>query len=131
MSKLYLIDSFTHRMLSLKEETGYSGVFKRFFTMPNRNPIKIFENMFYDPWKGLENCALSIFEIDKSSEENIKPEQNLDECEIIKVHEVKLSELLNFISDKIEKENYGVSAHVYSFAMGLQFSNILKSIYKK
>jgi len=114
----------------LKEETGYSGTFKNFFTLPKKNPIKIFENLFYDQWKGLENGALSIFEIDKSSKENFAPQQSLDECEVIKVHEVKLSELLDFITDKIENENYGCSMHVYSFAMGLQFSNILKEIYK-
>ena len=114
----------------LKEETGYSGTFKSFFTLPKKNPIKIFENLFYDQWKGLENGALSIFEIDKSSKENFTPKQSLDECEIIKVHEVKLSDLLDFITEKIENENYGCSMHVYTFAMGLQFSNILKAIYK-
>jgi 8-oxo-dGTP pyrophosphatase MutT (NUDIX family) len=115
----------------LKEETGYSGTFKAFFTLPNSNPTKIFQNVFYDPWKGLENSALCIFEIDKSSEENLNPVQNLDECEVIKVHEVKLSQLINFITEKIEKENYGCSSHVYSFAMGLQFSNLLNGIFKK
>jgi 8-oxo-dGTP pyrophosphatase MutT (NUDIX family) len=114
----------------LKEETGYSGTFKSFFTLPKKNPIKIFENLFYDQWKGLENGALSIFEIDKSSKENYTPKQSLDECEIIKVHEVKLSELLDFITEKIESENYGCSMHLYTFAMGLEFSNVLKSIYK-
>ena len=114
----------------LKEETGYTGTFKSFFTLPNKNPLKIFENLFYDQWKGLENGALSIFEIDKSSPENLIPKQNLDECEIIKVHEVKLCDLLDFITEKIENGNYGCSMHVYSFAMGLQFSNILQSIYK-
>ena len=114
----------------LKEETGYTGTFKSFFTLPNTNANKIFQNVFYDPWKGLENSALCIFEIDKSSEENLSPVQNLDECEVIKVHEVKLSQLLNFITEKIEKDNYGCSSHVYSFAMGLQFSNLLNGIFK-
>lgn len=113
----------------LKEETGYVGTFKGFFALPNVNPMKIFANTFYDPWKSLENAAISIFEIDKSLEENKNPKQVLEDCEIIKVHEVKLSELLNFISEKIDKENYGCSTHVYSFAMGLQFSNILKGLY--
>ena len=115
----------------LKEETGYSGTFKSFFSLPNRNSLKLFENIFYDPWKGMENAAFCMFEIDKSAEDNLFPKQNLDECEVIKVHEVKLSELLNFITDKIENENYGCSSHVYSFAMGMQFSNLLTSIYKR
>jgi hypothetical protein len=113
----------------LKEETGYTGTFISFFALPKSNPMKFFQNIFYDPWKGLENSALSIFEINKSAKENLKPLQILDECEVIKVHEVKLSELLNFITDKIENENYGCSTHVYSFAMGLQFSNILREIF--
>jgi ADP-ribose pyrophosphatase YjhB (NUDIX family) len=115
----------------LKEETGYSGQFKSFFALPKRNPIKIFENIFYDAWKGLENAAISVFEIDKRDEDNLKPKQNLDECEVIKVHEVKLSELLEFITEKIENENYGCSSHVYSFAMGIQFRKFLEGLYKK
>jgi 8-oxo-dGTP pyrophosphatase MutT (NUDIX family) len=109
----------------LKEETGYHGEFKSFFTPPNVNAIKVLENVFYDPWKGLENAAFCIFEIDKSSDLNKNPKQELDDAEVIKVHEVKLSEMLNFITEKIEKENYGCSTHVYSFAMGLQFSNLI------
>ena len=35
----------------LKEETGYHGKFNSFFSLPNVNPLKIFENTFYDPWK--------------------------------------------------------------------------------
>lgn len=114
----------------LKEETGYSGIFKSFFSLPNKNSIKLFENIFYDPWKGLENGAITIFEIDKLADDNLTPKQNLDECEVIKVHEVKLSELLQFISDKVEIENYGCSTHVYSFAMGMHFSNFLERVYK-
>jgi 8-oxo-dGTP pyrophosphatase MutT (NUDIX family) len=111
----------------LKEETGYSGEFLDFFSIKNVNPIKLFQNIFYDPWKSSENGIICLFEVDKSKEENKNPLQSLDDAEIINVHEVKLSELLDFISNKIENENYGCSAHVYSFAMGLQFNSLFNN----
>jgi hypothetical protein len=95
--------------------------------LPGSNPVKIFKNTFYDAWKSLENAAFSIYEIDLDATENKNPVQSLDEAEIIKTHVVKLSELLNFISDKIEKEDYGCSTHLYTFAMGLMFSDVLKN----
>jgi 8-oxo-dGTP pyrophosphatase MutT (NUDIX family) len=113
----------------LKEETGYVGEFKSFFALPKSNHMKLFENIFYDPWKGTENAAMCIFEIDKNREENKIPVQDLEECEIIKTHEVPLDNLLEFITDKIENENYACSSHVYSFAMGLKFQNFLKNIF--
>jgi ADP-ribose pyrophosphatase len=111
----------------LKEETGYIGKFRTFLSLPNYNPIKLFTNVFYDPWKGLENAAFSVFDIDLNEPENKNPIQDLDNCEIIKIHKVKLSKLLEFISDKIEHEGYGVSTHLYFLAIGLQFSNLIKN----
>jgi 8-oxo-dGTP pyrophosphatase MutT (NUDIX family) len=110
----------------LKEETGYVGTFKTFLTLPKYNPVKLFSSIFYDPWKCLENAALSVFDIDMSNSENINPEQELDSCEVIKTHKVKLSELLDFISEKVENEGYGVSTHLYFLAVGLKFSDIIK-----
>jgi 8-oxo-dGTP pyrophosphatase MutT (NUDIX family) len=109
----------------LKEETGYYGEFKSFLSLPNYN-FKIFENIFYDPWKSPENGYLALFEVDKCLEINKNPKQELDDCEIIKTHEVKLNNLLKFISEKIQNENYGCSNHLYTFAMGLQFNEFLK-----
>jgi 8-oxo-dGTP pyrophosphatase MutT (NUDIX family) len=111
----------------LKEETGYTGTFQTFLTLPKYNPIKLFANIFYDPWKCLENAAFSIFNIDMSMTENQNPVQQLDSCEVIKTHKVKLSELLDFISEKVENEGYGVSTHLYFLAVGLRFSDIVKN----
>ena len=112
----------------LKEETGYTGEFKGFFSLPNVQPIKIFEKVFYDPWKSEENAALCVFEINKSHHDNRNPQQELEDAEVIKTHEVKIKNLINFISEKIEKENYGCSQHLYTFAMGLQFNEFLKNL---
>ena len=112
----------------LKEETGYHGQFKGFFALPRTNPVKLFSNVYSDPWKSLENGALCIFQVDKTLEQNKEPKQELDECENIKVHEVKISQLLNFITQKIEKENFGCSEHLYTFSVGLHFADILKDI---
>jgi 8-oxo-dGTP pyrophosphatase MutT (NUDIX family) len=112
----------------LKEETGYIGQFKGFFSPPNFRPLKIFENVFYDPWKSSENAALCVYSIDKKLKENQNPQQELEDAEIIITHEVKLKNLINFISEKIENENYGCSQNLYTFAMGLQFSEFLKTL---
>jgi hypothetical protein len=113
----------------LKEETGYAGKFKSFFNLPNFSSVKLFENIIYDPWKGNENSAFAIFEVDTTIDENKNPTQKLDEDEIIQVHIVKLSELLEFISNKITQEGYACSSHLYTFAMGLKFSEYLKTIF--
>lgn len=110
----------------LKEETGYSGQFKGFFSLPTVRPLKIFENVFFDPWKSSENSATCIYLIDKNLLENHNPKQDLENEEIIKTHEVKLKNLINFISEKIENESYGCSQQLYNFAMGLHFLEFLK-----
>ena len=50
--------------------------------------------------------------------------QNLDQCEIIKVFRVKKENLISFITDKLNQEDYVCSNQLYSLAMGLQFNNI-------
>lgn len=111
----------------LKEETGYDGVFKKFMTIDSViNPINILSNVYYDPWKSTDAGILCLFEIDKSLPNNQKPKQELDECEIIKTHEIKLNQLLNFICEKINKEDIGCSADLYYFAMGIHFKDCFK-----
>lgn len=112
----------------LKEETGYIGKFKSFLTLPNVSPLKIFENTYYDPWKSSENAVTCLFEVDKDLEENKNPKQNFDECEIIKVHEVPVEKLLEFISHKLENEGCGCATHLYNLAMGMKFKDMLKDI---
>lgn len=110
----------------LKEETGYEGVFKRFMTLPSvKNPINVLSNVYYDPWKSTDAGVMCLFEIDKNIPINQMPKQDLDECELIKTYEIKLDQLLDFISEKIKNEKIGCSTELYSFAMGIYFKDIL------
>ena len=107
----------------LLRETGYIGHFKSYFTLPNvNNPVTFLTHVYSDPWKSNDTCVPCIFEIDS---ENSKVEkQNLDQCEIIKVFRVKKENLISFITDKLNQEDYVCSNQLYSLAMGLQFNNI-------
>ena len=105
----------------LLEETGYTGKFKCFLgntKVSEERQLKICSNTFYDPWKSKDNAVQCICEIEDDQNLN----QNLDECEIIKVYKVKLDNLMDFINDKIEKENCSITIELYSFACGLYFS---------
>ena len=104
----------------LKEETGYEGTFKSFMTLDNiKDPIKVLSNIYYDPWKSNDASVICIFEL------NEKLKQNLENCEIIKVYEVEIDKLYEFINNKVNNENFACSADLYSFALGIQFKSIL------
>ena len=113
----------------LLEETGYTGKFKCFLgnnKLSEERQLKICSNIFYDPWKSKDNAVQCICEVEDNQDLN----QNLDECEIIKVYKVKLDNLLDFINEKIEKENCCVTIELYSFAYGLYFSqNIINQFF--
>jgi 8-oxo-dGTP pyrophosphatase MutT (NUDIX family) len=114
----------------LKEETGYLGTFKKFFT-PNglsiEEQIQLSSNIFYDPWKSMDNCVRILVEINEEDEKNKKEcvKQNLDECEIIKTFSIEKNNLLNFIKEKVLKENYTCSTELYNFALGIELNNLL------
>ena len=59
----------------LKEETGYLGTFKKFFT-PNglsiEEQIQLSSNIFYDPWKSMDNCVRILVEINEEDEKKKK-----------------------------------------------------------
>lgn len=111
----------------LKEETGYEGEFAQFMTIPTVNdPIGILSNIYFDPWKSFDAAILCLFEIDKTIISNQTPQQELDDCEIIQVHEVDIDNLLQFINDKTSNEGMGCSSQLYSLALGLQLKNVFK-----
>jgi 8-oxo-dGTP pyrophosphatase MutT (NUDIX family) len=110
----------------LYEETGYTGEFVSFYSLPGMNSVKTFENLFFDPWKSSENSAILIFHINKNLEENLHPLQDLELEENIKVHEVELNNLINFIDEKVNKENYACCMNLYHFAMALRLNEVLK-----
>ena len=104
----------------LKEETGYDGDFLSYMTLPNINDsIKVMSNVYYDPWKSNDCSAFCIFDLKE------KEQQSLDNCEIIKVFEVDIDNLLDFITEKIKTNQFACSADLYSFAFGLKFKSVL------
>ena len=89
--------------------------------------IKLSSNIFYDPWKSRDNCVRILVEINEEDEKNKKEsvKQNLDECEIIQTFSIEKNNLLNFIKDKILKDNYTCSTELYNFALGIELNNLL------
>lgn len=112
----------------LKEETGYEGEFVQFMTIPSPidDPIGILSNIYFDPWKSLDCGILCLFEIDKNQLANQSPKQELDDCEMITVHEVDIDTLSQFIIDKIRNEGVACTSQLYSLALGLQLKSIFK-----
>ena len=107
----------------LKEETGYTGIFRRTMTLPKLNVsdgVNVLSSVYADPWKSVDCSIYCIFDVEPK--ENDK--QELDECEIIEKYEVELDNLLEFITEKISKENYGCATDLYSFAFGYSFKNM-------
>lgn len=104
----------------LKEETGYDGEFLSYMTLPNINDsIKVMSNVYYDPWKSNDCSSFCIFDLKE------KEQQSLDNCEIIKVFEVDIDNLLDFITEKIKTNQFACSADLYSFSFGLKFKSVL------
>jgi len=65
-------------------------------------------------------------DIDLESEANKNPKQNLEKDELIKPYFVDLDNLLEFITEKVEKEDYGCTSTLYDFAIGMNFSKFVK-----
>ena len=103
----------------LKEETGYTG--KRIIS-DRKAP-----SCHYDAWKSKENGRLLIIEIDGDDEINKKPEQKLDETEVIKVIVLDFDkDLVKRIEEISETHKFGISDQLYSFALGLSLSSMFE-----
>jgi hypothetical protein len=89
--------------------------------------IKLSSNIFYEPWKSRDNCVRLLVEKNEEDEKNKKEsvKQNLDECEIIQTFSIEKNNLLNFIKDKVLKDNYTCSTELYNFALGIELNNLL------
>ena len=109
----------------IEEKTGYKGKFKcvlsKFFGEKN---IKMDNNVFFDPWKSTDNAIECVVEI---NEENLKnKDKNKNKTE--KVFEIEIEKLLDFITEKINKEQYACSVELYNFAFGINFNKYLNKI---
>ena len=120
----------------LEEETGYKGEFicytSKYFGKNNSldDELKIGGNIFFDPWKSSDNAIQCVVEINGDEIEN-KSEQKLDNTEFIQVYEIEINKLMEFINEKINRENYGCTSELYNFALGVNFNNIFNNIMKK
>ena len=128
------VDSIKKSSLrELEEETGYKGKFvsftsKYFSNNPDlKEELKIGGNIYFDPWKSSDNAIQSLIEINGDEIEN-KEKQKLDDTEIIKIFEVEIDKLMEFINEKMNKEQYGCSSELYNFAFGLNFNKYLNGI---
>ena len=111
----------------LFNETGYKGKFKKFLADQNLNEndqLEVCCNIYYDPWKSKDNFIQCICDVD----ENIEPEFQVEDEEIIDVFKVKIKDLIQFITEKVQNENYAISAELYMFACGMFWSEKLKSV---
>ena len=81
--------------------------------------LNIESNIFFDPWKSSDNALQCFIKINA---DNInKKEQKLDKDELIKVYEIEIDKLMEFILEKINKDGFGCSSQLYNFALGLNF----------
>ena len=114
----------------LEEETGYIGEFmhysSNFFINNKEKELNIESNIFFDPWKSTDNALECFVKID-GDDKNNKKEQKLDENELIKVYEVEIDKLMEFILEKINKDGFGCSSQLYNFALGLNFNKIINN----
>ena len=117
----------------LEEETGYKGDFicntSKYFGKNNNleEELKTGGNIFFDPWKSSDNAIQCIVEINGDQAMN-KKEQKLDDTEYIKVYEIEIKDLMDFIYEKMNKEQCGVSSELYNFVLGLNFNNKINDI---
>ena len=117
----------------LEEETGYKGKFinytSKYFGNNNylEGQLNLGSNMFFDPWKSSDNAIQCLVEIN-GDEIGDKKNQKLDDTEIIEVYEVEVNKLMEFINEKINKEEVGCTCELYNFALGYNFNNILNNI---
>ena len=118
----------------LEEETGYKGKFLNYASggllsgynggnLNKEEQINVGSNIFFDPWKSCDNAMQCIVEIDGDNQNNCK-NQHLDVSELIKVFEVEIDNLMEFINTKINKENFACCCQLYNFALGLNFNKL-------
>ena len=128
------IDSMLNNVIAnfslkvLNKNTGFTGEFKSIVQTNNNIPCSkaIFKNIYFSPWISSENCSFVLLEIDKSKKENVNISANSQKNKLINTHEVKVKDLLDFIMNKVNKENYSCSAYLFYFAFGLMFKDIFK-----
>ena len=119
----------------LEEETGYKGKFLNYTSggvlsnysggkLTKDEQLNLLSNVFYDPWKSVDNAVQCILEINGDDESNCKKKQHLDNAELIQVFEVEVDNLMEFINTKIQKDNFACCSQLYNFALGLNFNKL-------
>ena len=119
----------------LEEETGYIGEFLHYSSKllehNDKNiQLKIESNIFFDPWKSSDS-SLECFVKINGDDINNKKKQKLDDTELIKVYEVELDKLLDFLKEKTNKDGFGCSSQLYNFALGMNFNIMINSFNNK
>ena len=119
----------------LEEETGYIGEFMQnsssfLGNINEKESLTIEGNIFFDPWKSADT-ALECFVKINGDNTNNKKNQKLDDAELIRVYEVELDKLMEFIILKINKDGYGCSSQLYNFALGINFNKMMNSVINK
>ena len=111
----------------LEEETGYIGEFMNYssysFIHNEKLELNVESNIFFDPWKSSDNALQCFIKI--NADNFNKKEQKLDKDELIKVYEVEIDKLMEFILEKINKDKFGCSSQLYNFALGLNFNKMI------
>ena len=120
---------FPGSLRELEEETGYIGEFLNYSSQILENndkniQLKIESNIFFDPWKSSDNSLECFVKINGDDISN-KKKQKLDKDELIKVYEVELDKLIDFLKEKINKDGYGCSSQLYNFALGIHFNKMI------
>jgi len=117
-----IIETIDDYLKSIKIE----GKFKKFLTSKKftniEDQIKIGSNCYYDPWKSDNRSIPCMIELN----ENVEKSPENEPENFVEYFLVDLSELLQFITDKINNENYCCCSELYNFAYGMHLKNILK-----
>ena len=102
------------------------GKFKKFLTSKKfdnvEDQIKIGSNCYYDPWKSDNRSIPCMIELN----ENVEKTPENEPENFVEYFLVDVSQLLQFITDKINNENYCCCSELYNFAYGLHLKKILK-----
>ena len=74
-----------------------------------------------DPWKSNETVSF-VRVIVPETEDNLNPQQELEDEELIVVELLDMNNLMQNITELCERKGYGLCAKIYMFAKGIKDS---------